>query len=794
MDTRGGAGQLGGGTLAGVRVVDCTTSSARLAGKLLSEMGAEVVRLRVGEAGDPMASLPGGVLDWWFDGGTTSAPLDLDTPTDRETFRRLVASADILIETEPPGRLASLGLDHAGLVADNGRLVHVSLTPFGADGPRAHWQSSDLVIAAAGGLLSVNGEPDEPVTTWGRQMDNIGGVYAAICALAGLFRSRVTARGLHVDLSHQQAVASCTEHVLMYWWWPEMFTAIGGPIAGRQASLHWSTAYEVVPCRRGHCMVSPSAGGVPDLLAWMAEHGHVPAPTADDPTNPLAMVQSYMTALRAFALEFDATEVFEGGQARHVPFGEVLTIPQVSDSPQHAARGFFRHVERQAEVRLSGPLARFSATPSPAPQPPPMRAIDAAELDELIGRWAAGSAAGRAEGGDAQAAPLAGVRIVDFTHVLAGPFATRVLADLGAEVLKVQTDARTFGAHGNGYPYFAMWNRSKSSISLNMADPRALDTLRELVSQSDVVIENFSAGVLEQWGAGWPEMSSWNDRLIYLSMHGAGGDGPWRDYVTFAPTVHALSGLTALTGPRGRIDCGPGVALNDHVSGLAGALSILAALDARRRTGRGQHVDLSQLEVATYLVGPALLDWQANGREALANGTRDAFCDLVPNDVVLAADGRWLAVTARDDDDWRRLAVLLDAPDQLATLTARRARRDDVIELLAGWAGTRDAAVAEEELQTAGVPASVVQDAHDLTQRDPQLRHRDWVVTLDSDLFGVQHVDRFPARLHDVEGSELHLEYRASPYIGAHNFEVYADLLGLDAGEVADRMGDGLFS
>ena len=561
MDTRGGAEEPGGGPLAGMRVVDCSSSSARLAGKLLSEMGAEVVRVRTGEAGEPMTSAPGGLLEWWFDGGLTIAPLDLDDEQDREAFRRLVAGADILIETEPPGRLERLGLDDASLRSDHEQLVHVSLTPFGADGPRAEWQSSDLVIAAAGGILSVNGLPDEPITIWGRQMDNIGGMYAAICALAGSLRARATGRGMHVDLSHQQAVVSCSEHVLMFWWWPEVFAAIGAPVAGRQGSLHWSQAYEVVPCRRGHCMVSPSAGGVPELLAWMAERGHVPEPVEADPSNPLALVQSYMSSLRAFALELDATDVFEGGQARHVPFGEVLTIPQVSDSPQHEARAFFRRVANEgADVRVPGPIARFGETPCPPPQAPSTAPLDPDGVAELIRRWSGrADALGEAEAAsEPRALPLAGVRIVDFTHVLAGPFATRVLADLGAEVVKVQTETRSFGAHANAYPYFAMWNRSKSSITLNMADPRALDVLRDLVVQSDVVIENFSAGVLEQWQAGWPQMSSWNERLIYVSMHGAGTDGPWRDHVTFAPTVHTLSGITALSGPEGRIRLRPG--------------------------------------------------------------------------------------------------------------------------------------------------------------------------------------------------------------------------------------------
>ncbi len=790
------------GPLEGVRVLDASDASARLAGKLLTEMGAEVLRLRAGEAGPAMSTVPGGLLDWWHDGGTSLLPLELEQPDDRARLLHLVPHADILIETEEPGRLDRLGLDRATLAAANPGLVHVSMTPFGADGPRARWRSSDLVMAAAGGILSVNGLADEPVAVWGRQMDNIGGLYAAICALAGLRRARATGRGTHFDLSHQQSIASCTEHVLMFWWWPEVFAALGAPIAGRQGSLHWVRAYEVVPCARGYCMVSPSAGGVPELIAWMTERGHPP----DLPDDPAAMstpaaIASFMAALREFAVELDATEVFLGGQARHVPFGHVLPVPDVAECPQHLARGFFRRVEGAADdVRVPGPLARFSDTPCPAPLPPPPGALTPSARDALVARWSErGDAAAladpdRSRAPERGAAPLAGIRIVDFTHVLAGPFATRLLADLGAEVIKIQTEVRAQGMHSSAFPYAGMWNRSKSSITLNMADERAAGVLRSVVEQSDVVIENFSAGVLDQWGAGWSSLSSWNDQIIYLSMQGAGVDGPWRDYVTFAPTVHALCGLTALTGPQGRLDCGPGVAVNDHVSGLAGALALLAALEARRRTGRGQHIDLSQLEVGTYLVGPALLDWQVNAREARAGGTRDPFSDPVPNDVVRGADGDWLAVTARHDDDWRRLALLAEAPSGLDTLDARRRRRDEVHELLVRWATRHPAAAAVDMLQGAGVPAALVQNAAHLTGSDPQLRHRDWVVSVESGIWGTQHMDRFPAELRDANGDQLALTYRASPYLGEHNFEVYAELLGLDEGEIAERMGDGLFT
>ncbi|MEO5899260.1 MAG: CoA transferase, partial [Ilumatobacteraceae bacterium] len=700
-----------GGPLDGVRVVDLSDSSGRYAVKLLGEMGAEVVRLRSGEPGAPMTTVPGGLLEWWFDGATRALDLDLDSADGRARFLDLVGAADVLIETEPPHRLATLGLGVDRLAVANPRLTHVSLTPFGADGPRAGWQSSDLVMAAAGGILSVNGVPDEPVTMWGRQMDNVGGAYATICALAGLHRARTTGRGMHFDLSHQQAVASCSEHVLMFWWYADAFTDLGAPLAGRQASVHWSRAYEVVPCSRGFCMVSPSAGGVPDLVAWMEERGHAPR-LPDDLTDARAVIAAYMAALRAFALELDATDVFQGGQARHVPFGEVLTVAEVVASPQHVERGFMRPVDGVAgDVRVPGPFAHFAGSPCPPPASPRQSPMTDDDVAELLARWASPVAAAPAAGDATEAPPggtppLAGIRVIDFTHVLAGPFATRLFADLGAEVLKVQTTVRSQGAHANEYPYFGMWNRSKSSIALNMADDRAIDVLRALVAQADVVIENFSAGVLDEWGAGWKQLSAWNDRIIYLSMHGAGGDGPWRDYVTFAPTVHALSGLTALTGPEGRIDCGTGVALNDHASGLAGAVALLGAIESRRRTGRGQHIDLSQFELASYLVGPALLDFQANGREATAAGTRDAFSDLVPNDVVRTADGRWVAVTARDDDDWRRLAAVIGAGHELATLDVRQRRRDEVRRLLEAWAGGRTADEAAVALQAAGVPAS----------------------------------------------------------------------------------------
>ena len=774
-----------------MRVIDLSDHGGRFATKLLAELGADVVRLRVGEPGPAMANVEGGLADWWFDGGTSSLPLDPTVSADRDVMLKLLATADILLESEGPLRMEAHGLGRDRLTEVNPRLVHITITPFGGDGPRAEWQSSDLVMSALSGVLSVNGFRDEPVTMWGRQLDNASGFYAVICALSGLFRARATGIGLKADLSQQQAAISCTEHLLMFWFYPEQMAPWGAPHAYRQGSLHWIRGFEVVECARGYCMVSPSAGGVPKLVAWMSECGH--APVLPEPTEvpDLGTLAALMTALHGFAGSMDATDLFRGGQSRHVPFGEVYTIPEVASCPQHIERDFFRAVDGGGVLRIPGPLARFSDTPCPPAAAPPKAPTTA---DTVRSRWHAKADAPVSNDADRHALPLAGLRIVDFSHVLAGPFATRVLADLGAHVIKVQTELRAVGTGASDFPYAGMWNRSKDSITLNMGAPGAIEVLRTLVEQSDVLIENFSAGVLDAWGAGWSNLHEWNPRLIYLSMQGAGASGPWRDFVTFAPTVHALCGLTALTGPEGSLDCGTGVAINDHLSGLAGAVALLSAIEARTQTGEGQHVDLSQLEIGTYLVGPALLDWFANGRETTSAGNRDAFSDPVPNEVLRGSDGILLAVTARDDADWARIADTLGADASLRPVEARRARRGEVTALLQAWCGARTAADASDALQALGVPAGVVQGAQELVCTDPQLAHRDWVVSMDSPIWGTQHTDRFPAVLSDADGHEMVLSYRHSPYLGEHNFEVYNALVGLDESDIAERMGTGLFS
>jgi len=580
--------------------------------------------------------------------------------------------------------------------------------------------------------------------------------------------------------------------VLMYWLFHSFFVSLEAPpIAPRQAGLHWSKLYDVVACRDGHCMLAPTpAGGFPALLQWMAEDGVSSLPELDM-SNSLAMFLSlgrFLPAMRAWASRKSARDVFLGGQQRRLCFGEVMSVADAAAMPQLPARGFFRKVD-EASVVLPGPLFRMEATPAPPARAPEWLAYDAA-----LARWADARRDGWSTA-PTNRRPLEGIRVLDFTWVLAGPYAMRILADLGADVVKLQTEERSRAVNDNTFPYFVLWNRNKRSANLNLKHPRAAEIFLRLVEKSDVVVDNFSAGVLDRLGIGYEQARARNPRIIYLSMAGCGRSGPWRDFVTYAPTIQALCGLTYLTNPPGRRDVGYGFAVIDHMSGLAGALAVLEALASRQRTGKGQLIDLAQLEVGTYVVGPAFVDLLNNGREHHPAGNRDPFDDPVPNEVYRCPNDEWLAVTARDDGEWKRLCEAIGRPDlaadvALAAVAGRRAARAAVDSALAAWSANRDAESAMRLLQASGIAAGMVQNARDWFERDEQLAARCWLALVEHPVYGQLPVEVFPGAF-----SATPLDrYRASPLFGEHNFEVYPELLGMSEAEIAEAIADGLFT
>ena len=380
--------------------------------------------------------------------------------------------------------------------------------------------------------------------------------------------------------------------------------------------------------------------------------------------------------------------------------------------------------------------------------------------------------------------------------MLAGPFCCRILGDLGADVLKFQTAERATTVNSPDFPYFYAWNRSKRSASIDMKHEQATVVMRRIIEQCDVVIENFSAGVLERWGLGYEEVREWNPNIIYLTMSGCGHSGPWSRMITYAPTIHALCGLTHLSNTPGRQDIGPGFSLNDHAAGLSAAVAVLSALEARRRTGEGQHVDIAQIETGTYLIGAALTDYFANGREAQPIGNADPFGHWCPNEVYRAGDQHEVAITCRTDAEWVALCAVvgpwiahLAADPGCATAAGRFDRAAEIDRALAEWVQSRRASSAADAPQAAGVPAGMVQNGDALTA-DPQLAARGFFGAFDHALFGTRPFDRFPARWSD---SDLEPYLPSPAYVGEHNFEIFTELAGMSEEEIALGMADGLF-
>jgi len=782
-------------SLAALRVIECAGWNGVLAGRLLADAGADVVRV-VPPTGDPLAAEPPffgatgpSIQAAWYNAGKRVLTLDLESAAGRAEFLRLVAGAGILIEDWEPDRAV---VAHADLEEANPTLTRVSVTPMGLDGPLAGWRVNDLVANAMSGSASVTGNASTPpISGYGNQSHHTVGLYVAVCALAAHRAAEASGSFQHVDLSAHEALVSCTEQVLMQWFFPEGVWKTN--LARRQGSLHWSGAYEVYTAADGHgVMVTASLKLAEVLVPWLIEDGAA-QDLGDREKFPsvVSMVRNLpyvMKVLREWVESRDGEALFFEGQRRHQPFGVVWNIEEaLTRSPQIAARGYLQEREIPGFGAVPFP-GRFLKTSADGPHPSP--ATRTAGVDWSTRERPVATRPVQ------PSRPLEGIRIMDFTHVLAGPFGTRVLGDLGADVIKVGTASRGGGANSPGHPYYVCWNRNKRSVTIDMATEKGRAVALRLAAKSDVIIENFSAGVLKRWGLDRESLAAVNPGVSVLSMGGMGQDGPWRDFVTYAPTIHALTGLTYLTNPPGEHTLGYGFSLTDHLSGLAGAFAALQALEHRDRTGSGLAIDLSQYELGLGIMAPALLDYLANGANPEPSGNRHPLGAWAPHGIYrCAGDDRWVAIAVRNDQEWMALARAMGSPalaadPRFATHAARIAHEDELDAMIERWTSSLDRYEVAGTCQSLGIAAGPVQDAADLTGRDRQLAAREFFGTTVAENLGEYGIDRFPARFN----GERPAVYEGVRQTGADTFDVVTQLLGLPDDEVAELVASGALS
>jgi benzylsuccinate CoA-transferase BbsF subunit len=400
--------------------------------------------------------------------------------------------------------------------------------------------------------------------------------------------------------------------------------------------------------------------------------------------------------------------------------------------------------------------------------------------------------------------PLEGVRIADFTWVWAGPFCTLQLAHLGADVIRIETTTRPcvtrllppwpnmeMGLNRSGY--FNQYNQGKRSIALNYKVDGAKEVARRLVKASDIVVNNFAAGVMEDLGFGYDELRKLRSDIIMITLSGYGDTGPYHDYVAYGPAQVPLSGLSSLTGYKGWPPMHAGFSYADPNAGVHGAFALLTALYHRRKTGEGQYIDMSQWECAMDLLAEGILDYTMNKREPERDGNRDPQmaphgvfrCLDLPEKILDVTIDMWVSIVAADDAEWGRLAQAIFRPElasdpRFATLAARKRNEDELEQTITAWTSVRTAHEVTEILQKAGIAAFTCATNKDVSE-DPHLRAREFFVELEHPEVGKRQHIGMPWRM-----TRTPTRVRApAPCIGQHTDEVLTQVLGYRPDEVA---------
>ena len=775
--------------LRGTRVVETAGVAAEFAGRLLADLGAEVWkieppggaetrRLPPFLATDPRRSL----FFEFYDAGKRSLVVDRERRADRERLRELVADADLWLDDSAPHEPAPFGLDRDAARAVNPALVVVRVTPFGLTGPYAGFRSSDLVAQAAGGMVFTNGFAGEaPLQGFGLQAYHAASAYAVIGALLALLERGRSGVGQTIDVSLQEAVAGALEQTSAAWNAERRIEVRRGPV-------HWTRVFRTCRCRDGYVMLCLLCDWT-TLVGWLAERG-MGAELAAEPWQDFYYRREHSeeiyAVLERWAADQHAEDILEGAQLRRLPFAAVRPPQALLDDPQLAERRFFAPIAGGA-LRFPGPPFRMSRTPMVTRRAAPevgAEAWPARRASTDVRKVAAGSAPPLAR------RVLEGVRVLDFTHVVAGPMATRILADHGAEVLKVErTMTLDLGERRGGF--YGDLNRGKQSLILNMAKPAGVELARRLAAACDVVIDNFSARVMGNWGLDYEGLRALRRDVIAIGMSGFGKTGPLRDYVSFGPTLHALCGHTLLMRPPGRDPAGWGFSHSDICAGVNGALAIIAALLDRWRTGEGQFIDLSQLESVTAYMGPMLLDLANNGAIPQAPANRSQEAPGAPHGVFrCAGNDRWAALSVLSEDDWRRFVEAVAEPwtrdPRFATTASRLEHAGALDAAVEGWTNARSPEEVTAICQRYGVAAFTVANGEDLCARDPHLQWRGYWARVREPEGRTIALDGVPARLSRTPGFVA----APGPLHGEHTERVLHDVLGLSVSEIARLRAD----
>jgi len=627
-----------------------------------------------------------------------------------------IASADVVITDELDG------VDVEMLRRAWPRLVVVTITPWGWEGPWRDRAANEFTLQAWGGSSGQRGTPDRPPLAVGARLAEwIAGTYAGAGAAAAARAARATGHGEHVDVAVLDCIAvTMTNFVPVF------------------SSLEGWPEYPGPPRNTYLPGIEPAADGwvgftamtwtqIQDFLRlierfdWAEDRALATRPGRE------ARRDEWIAATHEWTTKHTADEIVEQANLWRVPTVAIVRPDTVTELEAVAARRVFVRNPDGDFVQPRRPYLLDGLEPDPVRPSPQLGAHD----DDTP--WPARTAAVRA----VRTLPLAGVRVIDFSVFWAGPTCTQTLAAWGADVVKVESFHKLDGARvttrkpddPRWWEHSALFhpnNQGKRSIGIDLTREEGREIARRLIASADLVVENFTPRVMEQFGLDWNAVHELNPRAVMLRMPAFGLDGPWRDRPGFATTMEQLSGMCWTTGFPDGPPVNPG-GVGDPIAGTHAAFAAVVALEQRDRTGAGLLVEAPLIEPALNLSAEAVLEASAYGvvLERIGNRSRTA---APQNAYPARGEDQWLAISVESDDQWRALVRVLGEPDwandaRFETEDARRACHDELDAHLAAWTRARDAAEAAEDLVAAGVPAAPVIHARDLVF-NPQMQAR----------------------------------------------------------------------
>ena len=777
--------------LSGIRAVDLTIERGELAGRFLSDLGAEVIRVEPvgGSPSRAMAPIDGEhSLFWTFRNcGKLGVELDLEAADGVAQLDELLAHSDIVIVSDEPGTRDGSGLDAAELADRHPHLIVSSITAYGRTGPYAGRNVPDAVIEATGGMAfkagTHEGGPILPPGLIGDDTASLMAVWAILCALW-----QGEGAGQLIDVSVNEALAQITDWSLSNW---SRSADAGQPSAELRAGP--GPVYTIIPCADGYVrlvVLSPRQWHA--IREWLGEPDYLQDPELDGFIGRMMIADAVLNPLYGeLWAEMTMIDVCEEAQRRGIVCTPILKPDEVLANPHLDSRSTFDDVTLDDGRIMKLPSGWFETDGERVGPtgPPPAVGQHNEQVFANLGDRRSGAALADA------APPLAGMQIMDFGHGGVGVETGKLFGEYGADVVKIES--RTYPDFirvvlgGEMSPSFASSSRSKRSLGVNAKTDRGVELLVEMAKSSDVVIENNSTGTMNNMGLGYEVMSAANPDIVMMSSQLMGSRGKWADWLGYGPNTQVTGGMTHLWSyENDPAPAGSQAIFPDHFAGRVGAVAALANVLGNRRNGDGgAHVEVCQVEQVVGVMGDLL------AKESLAPGSvvpRGNHSDhgtpwgLFPTE----GDDQWVAICVRSDDEWRSLVEVMGAPawaDASLDTAARRAVENEIEGHIAEWTATMTSAAVTDACLAGGVPAGPMLTA--ATQSvDPHLDARGYLVRLDQPPIGGMIFEGAAFHATGMVGPDIF----PAPGLGEQTRDIASTILGLADDEIETLVGEGV--